>query len=317
MNQNVADHPVLQSLLEEHAYLGSLLDLLRDEASALGSEPNPVLLRDTLLYLAEYPEHHHHPREELVFARLAQRRPSIRKTLDGQTREHDHIHRQVDALMARVMQLEAGKSISRKKLSADLTRFADDYGQHLAEEENTFFPAAARHLREADWQELEQALVPAEDPLFGDRVRSRFRNLSTALTSRYRLARRDLAYTQYLGVEGLVEVADIGFSSLSTVARSVRRHFRDATAENLGVLRDGLKSRSPLTLMGMPARIGFNALRHLAGGVRDAVGVISETGGRLREPVRSRMDILKQVLIDERRRQVPPGPDGNSSSRSA
>ena len=58
------------------------------------------------------------------------------------------------------------------------------YRHHLAAEENEFLPRAAQLLTPADWAAVAAAVAPAADPLFGDDVGARYRELRDQIRRR-------------------------------------------------------------------------------------------------------------------------------------
>jgi len=63
---------VIETLYSEHGYFLSLLDALEQEAEKLqpGRVPDYHLLLDIVDYLTHYPDQYHHPREDLLFAKM-------------------------------------------------------------------------------------------------------------------------------------------------------------------------------------------------------------------------------------------------------
>ncbi len=51
------------------------------------------------------------------------------------------------------------------------------YRRHMAFEEQELFPLGKAHLSAGDWIDLNASMKAEEDPLFGDRVGERYREL--------------------------------------------------------------------------------------------------------------------------------------------
>jgi len=67
----------------EHIYFRRLLELLQNELDRFhrGERPNYELMLDIVAYLRDYSDQYHHPREDVAFARLAQRCPDLKLDL--------------------------------------------------------------------------------------------------------------------------------------------------------------------------------------------------------------------------------------------
>ena len=69
------------------------------------------------------------------------------------------------------------REIPRQTVDEIIRDFIDHERQHMAMEENVFFPAAVEVLRPQDWAEIHARLTARKDPL------------NTALEDKYRLLR--------------------------------------------------------------------------------------------------------------------------------
>ena len=69
---------VIRTLKTEHENIGKLLNTVLDELAG-PAPPNYAVIADILDYLHSYTDGFHHPREDLLFERLRQRRPDLEK----------------------------------------------------------------------------------------------------------------------------------------------------------------------------------------------------------------------------------------------
>jgi len=175
----------------EHENLDQLLDLIDEQRQIAksGGDPDLDLLETVADYFGGYPDKCHHPVEELVFRRLKMRAPDAVTDPDKLTDEHAQIERQTEELAQAI----ASKD-DKQELAAVLERFVNDYRNHMAMEEEHFFPAAAKALSEQDWDDIDFKLFDGPDPLFDDTAHERFHGLrerinALALTSHRRAAR--------------------------------------------------------------------------------------------------------------------------------
>ncbi len=71
---------VIDRLHADHANMSSLLDILDRELDVVerAGNANFEIMRDVMHYLTRYSDLVHHPMEDLVYARLAERSPKAR-----------------------------------------------------------------------------------------------------------------------------------------------------------------------------------------------------------------------------------------------
>ena len=135
----------------EHLRFASLLDYIEQQMGAFhdGKDPDYELLHDVVYYLHHYADRYHHPREDAAFARLVKRDPGLSAAINRLLEEH------------RELAVAGGT----------LLKYLDDILEDRVIQRATVEAAAAA--------------VPAiSDPLFGDDVGERYRELRKWIKSR-------------------------------------------------------------------------------------------------------------------------------------
>jgi hemerythrin-like domain-containing protein len=171
---------LLAMLQAEHGNLTRLLDVAEGELVKIenGRDCDRELLRAVAEYWREYPEQCHHPKEDLVLAKLRQRGVLGPELPEGVAREHEELRR-LNELLARA--LGGGEERERGELKAVLRRFVDCNRNHMQHEERSFFPAMRQHLAEEDWEDLEFDLFDRADPVFHQAAENNYRVLLGAI----------------------------------------------------------------------------------------------------------------------------------------
>ncbi len=84
---------LMNGLRGDHRNMALLLDLLDAEIDKLAAseEPDYDLVRDIMLYVTEYPDVVHHPKEDIVYRHLKSLRPEIRTELERVETDHQYI----------------------------------------------------------------------------------------------------------------------------------------------------------------------------------------------------------------------------------
>ncbi len=163
----------------EHQNFSRLLELFDREVKVFhsGDRPDYELLLDIVAYLRHFPDMAHHPREDIAFARIVDRDPSFGPVAARLQQEH----RAIAASGARLQELLEfildDVFAERGQVGTACEAFLTDYRRHLLTEEQVIMPRARELLDAADWQAITQAHAVTPDPLFGDNVEERYREL--------------------------------------------------------------------------------------------------------------------------------------------
>lgn len=163
----------------EHMRFARLLDFLERQMAAFhaGQQPDYALMRDVVHYLRHYGDRFHHPREDVAFARLVERDPSLELAINRLLQEHRVIAITGDALLHYLEDILNDVVIERQTVEAAAATYLVYYRHHLATEENEILPRAGRLLTPLDWAAVANAVATVPDPLFGDDVGVRYRAL--------------------------------------------------------------------------------------------------------------------------------------------
>ena len=177
----------------EHVNFARLLDLLETQVAAFhrGERPNYDLMVDIVYYLRSFADHFHHPREDVAFARLVEREPGMQLVINRLLQEHRVIARAGDELFNRLNEVAEDVVTPRAALEAAAATYLVYYRHHLATEEREVMPRAAELLTEEDWVAVAATVPAGSDPLFGDDVEARFRELRRQIAIEARVSRHD------------------------------------------------------------------------------------------------------------------------------
>jgi hemerythrin-like domain-containing protein len=167
----------------EHVRFGSLLDFIEQQMTAfhLGQDPDYDLLRDVVYYLHHYADRYHHPREDAAFARLLRRDPTLSLPISRLLQEHRVLEAAGKTLLEHLGDILEDVVIPRATIEAAAATYLLYFRHHLAAEESEVLPRAARILKPEDWAAVTAAAPAVPDPLFGDDVGERYRELRKRL----------------------------------------------------------------------------------------------------------------------------------------
>jgi len=208
----VDDWPeAVTTLCEEHRYMSLLLDTL--EKKIQGDEQIPAadyfLIQDIIRYMHEYPDAVHHPTEDLMFAKLIVRDPSLKTIVQDIQRDHNKLTSNTAKILVLLNTAEREQSLA----TADAVRSAckqyiERLRAHMQKEESELFSRAIVCLAPIDWKVIERRLNNVEDPLFGRTVDSRFRVLFEYFSGQASDVSRRITLFSFLQFDGFIESAD-------------------------------------------------------------------------------------------------------------
>jgi len=170
---------VIAALERDHANIAKLLDILESEILAIevGKTPDYPLMRDIMRYLAQYSDRFHHPKEDLIFAKLLKGDPRVRGDVEDLIEEHVVI-RLVGQEFVRLLHESGVDSVDvREQLGTSGSAYIHALRAHMSKEEKMLFPLARKTLTNADWQVIDEAVKAIDDPLFDEMTADDYRRL--------------------------------------------------------------------------------------------------------------------------------------------
>ena len=172
---------VIGDLHQDHRNIRELLGLLAREIDAVddASGGDFELMRDIMIYMTRYPDHTHHPKEDLMFERMRKRgvAPDTEATIEKLLREHAALAEKGGTFRDMLVGVVDGAMVERKVLVATGRDYADFLRYHARLEDETVFIEALELLDDTDWSAIERAFEAQADPIFGPVVRHEFQTL--------------------------------------------------------------------------------------------------------------------------------------------
>jgi hemerythrin-like domain-containing protein len=164
---------------DDHMRFSRLLDFLEQQmiVSRAGGHPRYGLIGDVIDSLRHFGDRIHHPREDVAFGRLAKRDPGIQLCVNQLSEEHRVIAETGEALLKHLEDIRDDDMIKRVLVEAVLELYVGHYRRHIATEENTVLPRAAKALTPDDWAAVATAGPDMADPSFGGGFDARYQEL--------------------------------------------------------------------------------------------------------------------------------------------
>jgi len=177
---------LMNGLRGDHRNMVMLLDLLEAEINRLATsgEPDYDLLRDIMLYVTEYPDVVHHPKEDIIYRQLKSLRPEIHSDLECVETDHQYIEESGRKLRNGIEAISIGANLNREELIEKFYHYMDQHREHMYWEEINLFSLADELQRYGDWSEVVLKSNEISDPLFGSRVERKYRRLLAKIQQR-------------------------------------------------------------------------------------------------------------------------------------
>ena len=238
----------ITALRSEHQYQARLLQALDKQVGLLNQdlEPDVEVLYGVMHYMTNYPDRYHHPKEDLIFERVAQRDPSMRPVVDKLQAAHDAIGRAGQELFRLIEGRygdgsddggDAGAGPERWHAIRDRARsYVDSLRRHMDIENLHLFPKAMAGLGEADWREIDADAQPLLDPVFGGEVAEVYLTLHERYVNDEKQVSIGRKAANLMEVVALIEALTAIFGGMHRIRRVIGEHSRSTSAENRKLL---------------------------------------------------------------------------------
>jgi len=286
-----AEQPIMTALRAEHKHIASVMEIFSQQLKAVGSGElvDTHIMYETMDYMVCWPDRYHHPREDLVYSRVAEVDASAADNVDSLQREHDTLGVSGRKLLADIVRWREGE-ITGDSVVKGGRDYIDAMYVHMNSEEDLVFPQIESILDIDDWRELasEDRLEAAPDPVFGGRVDREFRNLARKLRRNLRHSVEKGAMVEWIGIEALMESMEVMSLAYETA--------RDATGDHLrSVWRDSKEILVEAPVSGV-LRCASNNTRLTVSWLGDVIGISKDTLSDLSRVNQERRDRVR--LLD-------------------
>nr|VFJ77801.1 MAG: Hemerythrin-like domain-containing protein [Candidatus Kentron sp. FW] len=163
---------MIKQLHTDHVNMARLLDLIDEQLAVFqtGGAPDYVLMTDIMQYMTNYPDLFHHPKENLIFRRLAELDQGIDSTVSDLIQEHDTLTHQGEVFLNVLKMVMNEHPVERSELESGAREYVSTLRMHMNTEEGQVFPIVQKTLQKEDWEGIDAAMGNIEDPLFGKKT---------------------------------------------------------------------------------------------------------------------------------------------------
>jgi hemerythrin-like domain-containing protein len=156
-----------------------LLQILEQEIAVFDRPDRPDfdIIAGIVDYFRSYPAQCHHPKEDLLFAKLNARDPEGAAGIINIEAEHGQAARRLERFARLAEEILDDQQIARGVLDAAVREFVEHERRHMQLEERELLPSALARLHAEDWADLDARLTDTRDPLFSRESEARCEQL--------------------------------------------------------------------------------------------------------------------------------------------
>ncbi len=167
---------IIDTWRKDHVNFSRLLALLEVQIKLFHEDQTPdyTLMQDIIYYMTHYPDIFHHPKEDLVFDKVKEIDSAAQPVVDELMEQHRVLRESGMKLYGNLEAVIAGAMLSRASVEEPGETYIAYFRSHMKKEESEIFPLAAKLLSDQDWRDVDAAIPPPIDPLFGQTVNERY-----------------------------------------------------------------------------------------------------------------------------------------------
>jgi len=287
-SKRAAEVPLMKALRAEHRHMATVMQLFSEQLSAIegGELVDTHVVYEIMDYMVTWPDRFHHPREDLIYARVAEVDARIADDVDSLQRDHDQTGERGRSVLRDIERWRRGE-VSGTAVVKSGRVYIDHIYEHMNLEEKLVFPRIEATLTLQDWRELAEndELRAVGDSVFGPRVQREFRNMTRKLRRNLRRSVERGTLVQWIGVEALMESLEVVSIAYESARDTATEHARTALQDSLKLFREAPLS-APLRVVANNARATFRLLGEVAEISRETLQDLSRVNQERMDRVR-------------------------------
>jgi hemerythrin-like domain-containing protein len=174
---------LMDELRLDHRNMAIVLDLMDGLVEEMegGKDPDLELLEEIMRYMTIYPDAVHHPKEDVIYEKLRDKRPDLAEDLDHVPDDHREIAELGALLRSEVEAVNAGAAVRRQKMIDDTAAYIARLRSHMLWEEEDLFSRIDLMLNAEPYKVDISSIDIIKDPVFQLEVEAGFRRLLDSL----------------------------------------------------------------------------------------------------------------------------------------
>jgi hemerythrin-like domain-containing protein len=283
-----AEQPLMKALRAEHRHIATVMQLFADQLKAVeqGELVDTHVVYEIMDYMVTWPDRYHHPREDLIYGRVAEVDSKAADEVDTLQRDHDNTAKNGRKVLQDIERWREGE-VSGAVVAKSGRAYIDHMYEHMNVEEKVVFPHIEAVLSIQDWRELaeDDELRAVGDPIFGTKVQREFRNMTRKLRRSLRRGVERGTMVEWIGIEALMESLEVVSMAYESARGTTGDHLRSALDESLELFRASPLT-APFRCAANNAKVTFRLLGEVAEISRDTLDDLSRVNQERKDRVR-------------------------------
>lgn len=283
-----AEQPMMRTLRAEHRHMATVMQLFSEQLAAIeaGDLVDPHVVYEIMDYMVKWPDRFHHPREDLIYARVAEVDAGAADDVDTLQRDHDATARRGQKVLKDIEAWRLGE-LPGPRLIESARAYIEHQQEHMQLEEKLVFPRIERTLDPRDWREIgrDDQLVAVSEPVFGPTVQREFRNMSRKLRRSIRRTVERGTMVEWIGIEAVMESVEVVSMAYEAARDSAGLHLRGAFRESTGIVLD-TPLLAPLRITANNTKLGLHFLGEMLEISRDTAQDLARVNRERRDRLR-------------------------------
>lgn len=284
--------PMIQALQAEHRHMASVMQLYEEQLGAIekGELVDPHVVYEIMDYMVTWPDRFHHPREDLIYSRVAELDGHAGDEVDTLQRDHDRTAERGKKVLHGIERWRGGE-VAGEVIVEDGRAYIAHIHEHMNLEEQVVFPHIEQVLSLQDWRELaeDDRLHAVSAPIFGPVISREFRNMARKLRRSVRRSVEHGALAEWVGIDSFMESVEVVSMAFEAARDSTADHVRSGFQEAIDIFLES-PARSPLRVTANNTRVGMRILGDMLSISRETI----EDLGRVNRERRDRLRLLNR-----------------------
>ena len=268
--------------------MGTVMQLFADQLNAIegGQLVDTHVVYEIMHYMVTWPDRFHHPREDLIYARVAEVNPASADEVDTLQRDHDNTAKRGRAVLQDIERWRLGE-VSGGVVVSSGRAYIEHIYDHMTIEEKQVFPHIEETLTPQDWRELaeDDQVKAVGSAVFGPQVQREFRNMTRKLRRSLRRSVERGTMIEWMGVEAFMESLEVVSIAVESARDTAGESLRDAVQDSLSYFRETPIS-APIRCFANNTRITLRLLGEVVGISRETLGDLSRVNQERKDRVR-------------------------------
>jgi hemerythrin-like domain-containing protein len=278
----------MKALRAEHRHMATVMQLFTEQLDAIASGDlvDTHVVYEIMHYMVSWPDRFHHPREDLIYARVVEVDASVADDVDTLQRDHDLTAKRGKQVLQDIERWRQGDA-SGTVLVKSGRQYVDHIYEHMNLEEKLVFPRIEAALTLQDWRELveDDQLQAVSASVFGPQIQREFRNMARKLRRGVRRSVERGTLVEWIGVEAFMESLEVVSIAYESTVDTASNHMRTALKESLGYFRQAPLS-APLRCVANNTRVTLHLLGEVAEISRETLGDLSRVNRERKDRIR-------------------------------